>query len=65
MINQIFDACVRLLVFLANNFGLTYKAINVWIFVVIWPIITVGLIVLVVLQQRQIRKLRGPQKKSS
>jgi hypothetical protein len=29
MIDQIFDASVRLLVFLANNFGLTYKAINV------------------------------------
>ncbi len=57
MIDQIFDACVRLLVVLANGFGLTYKAINVWIFVVIWPIVTVILIVLVCLQQLQIRKL--------
>jgi hypothetical protein len=57
MIDQIFDACVRLLVFLANNFGITYKAINVWIFVVLWPIVTGLLIVCVFLQQIQIRKL--------
>jgi len=61
MIDQIFEACVRLLVFLGNNLGLTYKAINVWIFVVIWPIVTVLLIVLVFLQQFQIRKLTGPK----
>jgi len=62
MIDQIFDACVRLLVFLANNFGITYKAINVWIFVVIWPMVTGVLIVCVFLQQLQIRKLMGQPK---
>jgi len=62
MIDQIFDACVRLLVVLANSFGLTYKAINVWVFVILWPIVTVGLIALVFLQQLQIRKLRGQPK---
>lgn len=64
MINSIFDACVYLLVFLANNLGLTYKAINVWIFVVLWPIVTVVLIVLVFLQQLQIRKLSGRREKA-
>lgn len=64
MIDQIFEACVRLLVFLANNLGLTYKAINVWIFVVVWPIATVVLIVLVFLQQLQLQKLRGPRPKA-
>lgn len=59
MIDQIFDACVRLLVVLANGFGLTYKAINVWVFVILWPIVTVVLIALVFLQQLQIQKLRG------
>ena len=62
MIDQIFDACVRLLVVLANSFGLTYKAINVWVFVILWPIVTVGLIALVFLQQLQIRKLSGQPK---
>jgi hypothetical protein len=41
MIDRIFDLCVVLLVWLAETFGTTYKAINVWIFCVIWPLITV------------------------
>ena len=40
MIDRIFDLCVALLVWLAETFGTTYKAINVWIFCVIWPLIT-------------------------
>ncbi|HXV97843.1 MAG TPA: hypothetical protein VEC93_05410 [Anaerolineae bacterium] len=57
MIDQIFDACVLLLVYLANFFGTTYKAINVWIFVVIWPAFTVALITVLVWQQLKIRQL--------
>jgi len=59
VIDQIFDACVRLLVFLASHLGLTYKAINVWVFVILWPIVTVVLIVLVFLQQLEIHRLKG------
>jgi hypothetical protein len=44
-------------VFLANFFGTTYKAINVWIFVVIWPAFTVALITVLVWQQLKIRQL--------
>jgi len=35
MINTVFDACVQLLLYLAELFGTTYKAINVWIFVIL------------------------------
>jgi hypothetical protein len=59
MIDAIFDKCVELLVFLANQLGMTYEAINVWIFVIIWPIFTLALIVLVILQQLKIRRLLG------
>jgi hypothetical protein len=59
MIDAIFDKCVELLVFLANQLGMTYKAINVWIFVIIWPTFTLALIVLVILQQLKIRRLLG------
>jgi hypothetical protein len=59
MIDAIFDKCVDLLVFLANQLGVTYEAINVWIFVIIWPIFTLALIVLVILQQLKIRRLLG------
>jgi hypothetical protein len=57
MMDVIFDWCVRLLVFLAAQLGITYKEINVWIFVIVWPIITLVLIVLVVWQQMRIRGL--------
>ena len=59
MIDAIFDKCVELLVFLANQLGMTYEAINVWIFVIIWPAFTLALIALVILQQLKIRRLLG------
>jgi uncharacterized protein (DUF58 family) len=58
MINAIFDLCVRILLVLAGFFGMTYKAINVWIFIILWPIITLFLIYLVFLQHRTIRRLK-------
>ena len=56
MIDKIFDTCVLLLIFLANQFDTTYEAINVWIFVVIWPAFTLMLLILVVWQQLKIRQ---------
>lgn len=57
MIETIFDQCVYLLVFLADQLGMTYKEINVWIFVFIWPVFTLVLMSLVVRQQLRIRGL--------
>ena len=59
MMDSIFNFCVRILVFLAGRTGLTYKEINVWIFVILWPILTLGLIFLVIYQRRRIRKLEA------
>jgi hypothetical protein len=59
MIDAIFDLCVQLLVWLADLLGITYKAVNVWIFVIIWPILTLGLIWIVFRQRRQINQLEG------
>jgi hypothetical protein len=55
--DQIFDWCVNLLVSWAGVLGITYKEINIWIFVIIWPILTIGLIGIIVVQHRRIRKL--------
>ena len=33
-----FNFCVRLLYDICNILGITYEEINVWLFVVIWPI---------------------------
>ena len=41
----IFNICVTVLYDLADWTGLTYKEINVWIFCIVWPIVTVWLCV--------------------
>ena len=59
MMNTVFYKCVDLLEFLAAKVGMTYEAINVWIFVILWPIFTVVLIIVLIVQQLRIRKLSG------
>lgn len=39
-INQVFYFCVQLLIDAAKIMGISYEEINVWIFCVIWPILT-------------------------
>ena len=39
-IDTIFMLCVYFLQWLAKRLGMTYNEVNVWIFCVIWPIIT-------------------------
>ena len=55
--DQIFDWCVNVLVYWANMLGITYKEINVWVFVIIWPALTVLLIGIILRQGRKIRQL--------
>ena len=59
MINAVFDACVILLVNLASLFGTTYKAINVWIFCVIGPIVFMAVTGFAWLQWRQNKRHRS------
>jgi hypothetical protein len=56
MMDQIFDWCVRILVYWAGMLGITYKEINVWVFVIIWPILTILLIGIIYIQQKRIRQ---------
>jgi hypothetical protein len=57
MMDQIFDWCVNVLVYWAGIFGISYKEINVWVFVIVWPILTVILVGVIVMQQRRISRL--------
>ena len=58
MADNIFQWCVDLLLWLAAMTGTTYKEINVIIFCVIWPLLTLGLVALCLVQWAQIRRLR-------
>jgi hypothetical protein len=57
MVDQIFDWCVNVLVYWAGMLGITYKEINVWVFVIIWPVLTILLIGIIVVQRRTINQL--------
>jgi hypothetical protein len=57
MMDQIFDWCVNVLIYWAGMLGITYKEINVWVFVIIWPLLTAILLGVIVAQQRKIRQL--------
>ena len=59
MINGMFDGCVWILQALARACGMSYQAVNVWIFVVVWPILTLFLVVLVLRQRTTIKRLKA------
>ena len=42
-IDTVFNWCVRLLYDLAAVMGITYEEINVWLFIVIWPLLSLVL----------------------
>ena len=55
--NDLFDLCVAILYWISDLSGLTYKEANIWIFVIIHPLITISLIYYVVILRRKIKKL--------
>jgi len=57
MTDKLFWLCVKFLHWLAAKFKITYEAINIWIFCVVWPLITLALIVVIVLQHLKIEQL--------
>ena len=57
-IDKVFDASVDLLLNLAAKLGVSYNAINVWIFCIGWPLLTLALVGIVIAQRRRIRRLR-------
>jgi len=60
MMDQIFNWCVNVLVYWAGIFGITYKEINVWIFVIIWPILTIVMTTILLKQRQTIQQLSKP-----
>jgi len=56
-VDLIFKTCVITLVDLASILGITYEEINVWLFVIIWPALTVYLILRNIFLRKKLRKL--------
>ena len=57
-IDAVFTACVEALLTLASKLGVSYNAVNVWIFCILWPLLTLTLIFTVLSQRRRIRRLQ-------
>jgi hypothetical protein len=57
MTNEIFNSCVALLVWLAALTGTTYEEINVLVFCIVWPLVTLALVVVCVMRGLKIRRL--------
>ena len=56
-IDVLFKLCVILLVDLADLFGLTYEEINIYIFVIIWPFLTLYQTLRILWLKRKLRRL--------
>ena len=57
-IDAIFRYCVVLLVNVAKVLGISYEALNIWVFIIIQPMIIVMLLIWALRLQRKIKKVR-------
>jgi hypothetical protein len=57
MVDQVFNLCVDLLLWLGDLTGLGYNGINVLIFCVIWPVFTLLLMYVVYVQRKEITNI--------
>jgi len=53
--NEVFDACVAILICIADLFEITYKEANIWIFVIIEPILFIVMLYKIIKQRREIK----------
>ena len=56
--NDLFHQCAEFLRITAPKFGMTYKEINIWIFVIIEPIIFILMVLWIIRLKIRIKKLQ-------
>jgi uncharacterized membrane protein YjdF len=59
IIDYLFKLCVVLLVDLANLLGMSYEELNVWLFMIIVPIILLGQAMWIIILRYQLSKARN------
>lgn len=55
----VYAACVDFMLRIATIFGVTYRDANAAMFFLLWPAVTVTLVVVVLRQRRELARLRG------
>ena len=53
--NEVFDQSVRLLQLVSEQLGMTYQELNVWIFLIIEPIVFVILLIKIYLLTKKLK----------
>jgi hypothetical protein len=55
--NELFDQCVNILYLIGDTCNISYKEANIWIFVIIEPILFIAMLYIIIKQRRKIKKL--------
>jgi len=55
--NELFDQCVNILYLIGETCNISYKEANVWIFVIIEPILFLAMLYIIIKQRRKIKNL--------
>lgn len=55
--SELFDLCVAILYKISDLTGLSYKEVNIWIFVIIHPLLSVSLIYYILKLRRKHKRL--------
>ena len=54
--NELFDQCVNILYLIAETYNISYKEANIWIFVIIEPILFLAMLYIIIKQRRKIKQ---------
>ncbi len=54
--HELFDICVDILYWIAGVTGWTYKEANIWIFVIIHPLLTLWLLIRTIILKKRLQK---------
>ena len=55
--NELFDLCVEILIYISKIFNISYQEANIWIFVIIEPIIFFIMLLYIIHLRKKITKL--------
>ena len=59
--NELFDQCVNILYLIGETCNISYKEANVWIFVIIEPILFLAMLYIIIKQRKKIKHLKNNQ----
>ena len=56
---ELFQICVDILRWIASETGITYEEANIWIFVIIHPLVTLWLLIRTIVLKKRLQASKG------